>query len=97
MSSSSNLPKWTELPPGADVLEPGSAANYKTGLWRSERPVWRHEQCVKCAVCVIFCPEGCIDLRADGAPEGDLEYCKGCGICARECFTGCITMVMEQE
>jgi pyruvate ferredoxin oxidoreductase delta subunit len=98
MSGSAKLPGWKDYPPGMDILLPGSAVNTRTGLWRSERPEWNHKQCIKCAVCVIFCPEGCIDLRAeDQCPEADYEYCKGCGICARECFTGCIKMVMEKE
>ena len=97
MSSSFKMPEWKDLPPGGDVLEPGCSVNTKTGQWRSERPVWDHLKCVKCAVCVLFCPEGCIDLKADGSPDADYDFCKGCGICARECFTGCIKMVMEKE
>jgi pyruvate ferredoxin oxidoreductase delta subunit len=97
MSSTPKLPGWKEYPPGMDILDPGSARATKTGQWRSERPEWKEKQCIKCAVCVVFCPEGCIHLRADGYPEADLEYCKGCGICAKECFTGCIKMVMEKE
>jgi pyruvate ferredoxin oxidoreductase delta subunit len=97
MSSSAKLPGWTQMPIGADILEPGCAVNTRTGQWRSERPEWNHKQCVKCAVCVVFCPEGCIDFKPDGFPEADYDYCKGCGICARECFTGCIKMIMEKE
>ncbi|MFH1437746.1 MAG: 4Fe-4S binding protein [Pseudomonadota bacterium] len=97
MSSSSKLPGWKDMPPGADIIEPGSAVATRTGQWRSERPESKSEKCIKCGVCGLFCPEGCIDFQEDGTPLVDFEYCKGCGICARECFTGCIIMVMEKE
>jgi len=50
-------------------------------------------------VCVVFCPEGCIDfgLTAKDLPDADPYYCKGCGICAHECPTGCISTVDEVE
>lgn len=97
MSEAIKYPGWKSLPPGADILEPGSARRYKTGQWRSERPQWDHKKCIKCGLCVIFCPEGCIEFGTDEYPEADYDYCKGCGICVRECFTGCIKMIMEKE
>lgn len=89
------LPSWRELLPGCVVTEPGSAKSYRTGDWRSERPVWNHDRCIKCGICSIFCPEGCVKQGRDGYFEADLYYCKGCGICARECWTQAITMVEE--
>lgn len=95
MSRQSATPQWTELALGTAVTEPGSSKYNRTGDWRSSRPIWNFEKCVKCGVCSIFCPEGSISMRRDGLPENDLEYCKGCGICTVECWTGCI--VMEEE
>jgi len=97
MGSENKFPCWEDLPVGADIPVPGSSIATKTGLWRSERPEWDHKKCIKCGVCVIFCPEGCIEFKEDGYPHADLDYCKGCGICARECFTGCIKLVKEKE
>ena len=92
-------PKWSELAVGSAILEPGSARVNRTGDWRSARPVWKHTQCVRCGVCTMFCPEGCIHF--DGVktdfPDADLNYCKGCGICVHECPTRCIAMVDEEE
>ncbi len=88
---------WRDIKPGAVVTEPGSAAAYKTGDWRSLRPIWDHTRCVKCGMCELFCPEGCVFQNDEGYFEADLSYCKGCGICARECWTGAITMVEEEE
>lgn len=88
---------WKDLEIGAIVTEPGSAAQYKTGDWRSQRPTYDFTKCIKCALCQIFCPEGCIQQNDDEYFEADLFYCKGCGICAKECLTKVITMVEEEE
>jgi len=93
----SPAPRWQELAIASSVIEPGSAKYNRTGDWRSSRPLWTLEACVKCGVCMIFCPEGCIAMRADGYPEADMEYCKGCGICAEVCPTQAITMVDEEK
>lgn len=90
------LPTWRELPPGCPVTSPMSARNNKTGSWRSERPIWNHEHCIRCAVCDLFCPEACIGANAEGYYEADLDYCKGCGICMMECPTRCIHMEQEE-
>ncbi|HOW81518.1 MAG TPA: 4Fe-4S binding protein [Spirochaetota bacterium] len=89
--------KWTELVDGAIVIEKGNASAYKTGSWRSSRPIVNKKECIKCAVCWIFCPEGCIHQDAEGYYLPDLDYCKGCGICVKECTVGCITMIDEEE
>ena len=89
--------KWKDLEPGAVVKEPGSAEQYSTGGWRSQRPVYDNSKCNKCGLCFIFCPEGCIRPQEDGYYKPDLFYCKGCGICAHECPKDVITMVEEEE
>ena len=87
--------KWQELEVGCVVVEPGNAREYHTGSWRSDRPIWDFEKCIKCAFCWMYCPEACIHEREDGRYEADLDYCKGCGICANECPKEAITMVEE--
>jgi pyruvate ferredoxin oxidoreductase delta subunit len=79
------------------VFRPGSAAEYKTGSWRAKRPLWENEKCIKCGICYIYCPEGCVTETADGFFEANLDFCKGCGICAHECWPGAIKMVNEEE
>ena len=88
---------WKDLEIGSIVAEPGSATQYKTGDWKSQRPVLDESKCNKCGLCYIFCPEGCIKQKTDGYYEIDLSYCKGCGICAMECPKDAITMVAEEE
>jgi len=88
---------WQELEIGSIIAEPGSASEYKTGDWKSRRPVLDKSKCNKCGLCYIFCPEGCIEEEADGYFVADLSYCKGCGICDIECPKKAITMVEEEE
>ncbi|MCP4600943.1 MAG: pyruvate synthase subunit PorD [Proteobacteria bacterium] len=89
-------PNWRDLALGGAIIEPGSAKYNRTGDWRSDRPIWNFDKCIKCGICSVFCPEGSITMRRDGIPENDLEYCKGCGICMVECYTGCIAMEEEK-
>ncbi|RZN38345.1 MAG: pyruvate synthase subunit PorD [Methanophagales archaeon ANME-1-THS] len=88
---------WRELEIGCVVPEPGSAAVYKKGDWRSERPVRDNTKCIKCGICYIYCPDACIREDAEGYFETELYYCTGCGICAHECPRGVITMVEEEQ
>ena len=88
---------WQDIEIGAIVTEPGSTRQYKTGDWRSQRPTYDFKKCIKCGICYIYCPEGCIHQNDEGCFEADLFYCKGCGICSHECPTGVITLVEEEE
>ena len=93
---SENELTWRDMEIGGIVTEPGNASQYQTGDWRSQKPTYDFDRCIKCGLCQLFCPEGCIEPNADGHFEADLYYCKGCGICARECWTKVITMVEEE-
>ena len=88
---------WKDLNPGSIVTDAGSADQYATGGWRSQRPVYDNSKCNKCGLCFIFCPEGCITQQEDGLYDANLFYCKGCGICAYECPKDVITMIEEEE
>jgi pyruvate ferredoxin oxidoreductase delta subunit len=87
---------WKDLEIGCIVTEPGSSREYRTGDWRSQKPTYNFTRCIKCGLCQIYCPEGCIRQNADGYFEANLFWCKGCGICHRECPTGVISMVDEE-
>ena len=87
---------WREIPEGGLILEAGNAIQYKTGSWRSQRPIRDEEKCTNCLICWIYCPDSAI-LVSDGEIKGiDLEHCKGCGICAKECPVDAIKMVSEK-
>ena len=88
---------WKDLEIGSIVTEAGSASQYETGGWRSQKPVLDTDLCNKCGLCYIFCPEGCIEQGEDGYFRANLYYCKGCGICATECPKKAIMMAEEEE
>ena len=83
---------WKDIEVGF-VVQPGGARNYRTGDWRSQKPSYNCDRCVKCGVCYVYCPDAAIKIRGDGYVEVNEFYCKGCGICARECWTGAFKMV----
>lgn len=87
---------WRETVPGGWIKEAGNAREYKTGDWRSERPVYIPENCINCLFCWVFCPDNAIIVE-DGQMKGiNYDYCKGCGICARECPTKKKALIMEE-
>ncbi|HHY34784.1 MAG TPA: 4Fe-4S binding protein [Firmicutes bacterium] len=74
-----------DIPIGGIIPEPGNSRAYRTGEWRSQRPVWIPEGCVHCLMCWVYCPDNAIEVE-DGKVKGiDYNHCKGCGICVREC------------
>ena len=66
-----------------------------TASWRIVRPVIDQETCVKCGMCLSYCPVNSIRKKKDGRFEISYDYCKGCGICANECNVKAIEMVPE--
>jgi pyruvate ferredoxin oxidoreductase delta subunit len=89
------LPTWEECGFGNILAYAGGAKNYRTGDWRTERPVVDHEKCIKCGMCWLMCPDAAIVAQEDGWYEPNLFYCKGCGICARICPKQAISMTEE--
>ena len=96
MKKSESELTWKDLEVGCIVTEPGSSREYRTGDWRSQKPTYDFRKCIKCGVCQIYCPEGCIGQNAEGYFQANLYWCKGCGICSKECPTRVITMVNEE-
>ena len=84
-----------EIKAGRSV-DPCSTQITKTGAWRTFVPVVNHDNCIKCSLCEIYCPEGCIH-QLHGLFTPDLDYCKGCSVCAHECPRKAIEMVLEEK
>ena len=88
---------WKNIPEGGLIIEPGNSKDFKTGDWRTFKPVWDEKKCINCMICFIQCPEDAIKVK-DGKITGpDYDYFKGCGICAEVCPTKAIKMVKEDD
>ena len=90
---------WKELPEYDLIIGGGTAGEFSTGEWKSERPVLIPEKCIHCFMCWMYCPDSAVIIK-DGKMVGfDYEHCKGCGICAHECPVKgkAIKMVSERE
>lgn len=87
---------YKDIPIGGLILEAGNAKSYKTGGWRTKKPILDKERCINCHLCWAFCPDMSI-LSEDGVVSDQIDYdhCKGCGICAHECPVNAIEMVKE--
>jgi len=88
---------WKDIPIGGVIPEGGTATKYKTGEWRTERPVWDKEKCSQCMLCFIFCPDNSIEVKDEKMVGIDYEHCKGCGICAKECPRAAICMETDPK
>ncbi|MHB9119513.1 MAG: 2-oxoacid:acceptor oxidoreductase family protein [Burkholderiales bacterium] len=95
-------PEWIDLPlddariAGPTVHAAATSVEVRTGLWRTLRPVVDYARCNRCWwVCSSFCPDGAIDVSADGYPRIDYEHCKGCLVCVGQCPAHAIEAVPE--
>ena len=78
------------------ITDTGNAKEFKTGDWRSRRPVWNREACKQCGICFPVCPDDSIIINPDQTRgEFNYDYCKGCGVCAKVCPFNAITMEEE--
>ncbi len=71
---------------GGNIYEAGNARNFKTGDWRSVKPVYIEEKCKQCGLCFPVCPDDAIPVTPD-KKRTDFNYdaCKGCMVCAKVC------------
>ncbi len=95
----SKIEKWTwkEHPPGGVIKAPGNSKQFKTGGWRTLRPIRDEETCNQCLICYVYCPDSAILTEGEQISSFDLDFCKGCGICAEECPKNAIEMVDESK
>ncbi|RLE77977.1 MAG: pyruvate ferredoxin oxidoreductase [Thermoprotei archaeon] len=86
------LKGWREIPMAAIPWK--LSTEFKTGDWRTFRPVIDQEKCVKCLICWVYCPDMAIEWDGEKVTV-NYDYCKGCGICANECPRKAIRMEEE--
>lgn len=80
---------------GATIPESGTADDYETGGWRSDRPKRYLEKCNDCMICYWACPDSSIIVEEGKMVGFDLKHCKGCGICSSVCPRDAIEMGNE--
>jgi pyruvate ferredoxin oxidoreductase gamma subunit len=104
LPSASNYvkPEWIELPfenaqiSNLAIHAGATSVKVRTGLWRTMRPVINYDKCRGCVwICSTYCPDGAINVRADGYPDIDYDHCKGCLICVAQCPPHAIESIAE--
>lgn len=77
---------YQDLTIGGNIYTAGNAKEFKTGDWRSQKPVWISEKCKQCGLCWPVCPDDAIPVTSD-KKRTDFNYdaCKGCMVCAKVC------------
>ncbi|MBW2100153.1 MAG: 2-oxoacid:acceptor oxidoreductase family protein [Deltaproteobacteria bacterium] len=85
-------PAWIDMPyEDARISAPAihaaaTSLENPTGLWRTLRPVIKHDRCHRCSwICSTFCPENAISVNENGYPQIDYQHCKGCLLCMEQC------------
>ncbi|SET17625.1 pyruvate ferredoxin oxidoreductase delta subunit [Natronincola peptidivorans] len=87
--------KWKDICPGGTVAYPGSADLFKTGDWRSMKPVFKAGECKQCLLCVPVCPDSSIPVKDKKRLDFDFDHCKGCGVCVKVCPFNAIDFIKE--
>ena len=57
---------WRNTTIGGNISSAGNAALFKTGDWRSMKPIWKQEACKQCLLCYPVCPDTAILINEEG-------------------------------
>ena len=91
MEINNNTP-WEDMTPGGTIYDAANSKTFKTGDWRSMKPVYIEEKCKQCLLCIPVCPDSSIPVKDMKRLDFDYDHCKGCGICVKVCPFGAIEM-----
>ena len=95
MNIDKNSP-WQDLTTGGTITDAANSLEFKTGDWRSIKPIFLSERCKQCGLCFPVCPDNAIPVGEDlKRKDFNYDYCKGCGVCANVCPFGAIEMKDE--
>jgi 2-oxoacid:acceptor oxidoreductase delta subunit (pyruvate/2-ketoisovalerate family) len=90
------MKNWRELTRAGTILDAGNAEEYKTGGWKTFKPLRDNKKCTNCLFCWLYCPDMAIKVKDEKIDFFDMGHCKGCGICAAVCPVKCIQMVKDE-
>lgn len=89
---------WRDITAGGTIDSAGNAHLFKTGDWRSMKPVWLQDKCKQCLQCYPVCPDTSILIDENGKrTDFDYDHCKGCGVCVKVCPFKAIDFVEESK
>lgn len=74
------------------IISPGNTKARRTVDWGIYKPVIEYDNCTKCMICFVYCPDSAITIDKSGHPVVNYDMCKGCDICYTECPTKTITI-----
>ena len=77
------------------IIAPGNSSIRRTGEWSIYKPVIDYDNCTKCMICYVYCPDSAITIDKSGYPIVNYDACKGCSICYTECPTRTITIARK--
>jgi electron transport complex protein RnfB len=60
-------------------------------------PLYDHEKCTACGICIERCPTKALEMGNDDVPQLSAERCIGCGVCASGCDFEAITLVSRAD
>ncbi len=88
---------WKDITKGGNIPWAGNAELFKTGDWRSMKPIWLEDKCKQCLLCYPVCPDTSILVNEEGKRvDFDFDHCKGCGVCVKVCPFKAIDFVEEK-
>lgn len=88
---------WQRLTPGGTIEASGNSCEFKTGDWRTQRPIFLEDKCKQCLLCAPVCPDMSIPVTAGKRGDFNFDFCKGCGICAQVCPFKAIEMTSVES
>lgn len=79
------------------VVSPGNTRGRDVGAWSRFRPVIDYDECTRCRICFVYCPDSAITIGSDDLPIVNYNACKGCDICYTECPVKAISLVRREN
>lgn len=79
------------------VVLPGNTEGRNVGAWSRFKPIIDYDECTKCRICFVYCPDSAITIGSDDFPVIDHNACKGCDICYTECPVKAISLVRREK
>lgn len=89
-------PGWTEIEPGAVLVNAGNSKEYNTGSWGKQFPLIDTDKCKLCMICWAMCPDNSLYV-SDNVLKLDELHCKGCGICQNVCPDNFNAITMREK